>query len=76
MLDDIAGELLKGGARFVGYVLWEFFVEFLVRGVGYLICRIFRRDVDFDGWPIIFVGIVFWIMIFVLAITIILVLDR
>lgn len=66
-LGEIASEVLGGVFRFVGNVLLEVILEFLIRGPGYLLCKLFKKDIDPDGGLVVFVGIAFWVVISVCA---------
>ena len=54
-------------ARFTGRMVTEILIEFLCKGVGFLICRIFNRNVDPDGLIAFVTGFVFWILVSVFA---------
>ena len=60
-LGEIAGELLGGVLRFVGSLLVEVLLEILIRGPGYWLCRLLKKDVSPDGVAVVLVGILFWI---------------
>ena len=60
-LGEIAGEILSSVFRFVGQVLIDLVAEVIVKGPGYLICRLFSRDVDPNGMRVAVVSILFWI---------------
>lgn len=60
---EIASEFLGGALRFIGNLLLEVVLEFLVRGPGYLLCKPFKKDVDPEGGLAAFVGIVFWVIV-------------
>ncbi len=62
-LGEIAGELLGGVLRFVGRLLVEVLLEILLRGPGYWLCRLFKKDVRPDGAAVALVGILFWICV-------------
>lgn len=59
-LGDIAGEILGVVFRFLGELFMQIVVELLVKGPGYLICRLFRRDANADGVVVVLVGLLFW----------------
>ncbi|MBU0620556.1 MAG: hypothetical protein KJ795_01790 [Gammaproteobacteria bacterium] len=67
-LGDIAAGLISGAARLVAHIFLEIVIEILVRGPGYLICRVFRRDIDPDGGWVVVVGLSFWFALLFLAI--------
>ena len=58
---EIIGEAAGGALRFIGRVFVDVFYEFLVKGAGYCICRVFTRRVDWDGAAAVLVGLAFWI---------------
>lgn len=60
-LGEIASEVLGSVFRFVGQVLIDVVAEVIIKGPGYLICRLFRRDVDPNGMRVAVVSILFWI---------------
>ena len=59
-LGDIAGEVVAGTLRFLARAFLEIFVELLVKGPGYVICRAFDEDVDPDGIRVVIFGALFW----------------
>ena len=56
---EIVGELLGGVFKFLGRLFIEFVIELIIKGSGYLICRMFSKDVDPDGVLVILVGLMF-----------------
>ena len=61
MPGEIIGEVAGGVLRFIGRMLLEGIFELLIKGVGYLICRPFKRTVDPDSGLVVVVGLVFWV---------------
>lgn len=66
-IGDIAGELLGGLLRIAGQIVSEIVLEYAVRWPGYLICRLFSREVDREGGKVLLVGLVFWVLIVVIG---------
>lgn len=62
-LGDLAGEALGGIIRFFGEIFVQVIVEILIRGPGYLICRIFDKRIDSESIWVLFVGILFWLLV-------------
>lgn len=62
-IGDIAGELLGGVLRVIGNIVLEIVLEILIRGPGYLLCRIFKKDVNPEGGWVTVVGLAFWIFV-------------
>lgn len=60
---EIAGEILGGFLRLLGYILTETVFEVLIKGAGYFICRPFCKRVNPDGILAIFVGALFWALV-------------
>ena len=60
---EIAGELLVAVFKIIGRLFVEVIVEFLLKGAGYLVCRIFSKRIDPDGIMVMLVGLVFWVII-------------
>ena len=60
---EIASELFGGVLRFVGNIFLEVVLEFLIRGPGYLLCKIFKKNINPEGAPVVFVGIAFWVVV-------------
>jgi predicted PurR-regulated permease PerM len=56
---EIAGELFGGVFKFLGRLFFEFFIEILIKGTGYFICRMFSKRVNPDGMLVVLVGLVF-----------------
>jgi hypothetical protein len=48
--------------RFLARVFVEIFVDLLVKGPGYLICRVVGKDVDPDGVQALLAGFGFWVV--------------
>ena len=61
MPGEIIGEVAVGVLRFIGRMLLGGIFELLIKGVGYLICRPFKRNVDPDSGLVVVVGLVFWV---------------
>jgi hypothetical protein len=63
LIDELIGEVVVGAARVILGVLVEVGGELLIKGPGYLICRLFARDVDMDGGTVVVSGFLVWIII-------------
>lgn len=61
MPGEIVGEVFLGVLRFIGRIVFEVFIEFAIRGMGYLICRIFDQQVDPEARLVAVVGFLFWV---------------
>ncbi|VUD63767.1 hypothetical protein TDB9533_03179 [Thalassocella blandensis] len=61
-IDTIAEGIFGSILRFIGWVLVDVIFEFLVKGMGYLVCRPFKK-VNPDGLVALLVGIVSWIFL-------------
>lgn len=66
-LGEIISEVLGTVFRLVGQVLIDVVAEVIVKGPGYLICRLFSRDVDPNGMRVAVVSILFWITLVMAA---------
>jgi len=64
---EIVGEVLGGVLRVVGQLFGEIVGEFLIRGVGYAICRRISPSVDPEGLTVALVGLLFWIALLALG---------
>ena len=62
-IGEIAGEALVGILRVVGRILFEVFFEFILRGTGYALIRLFRPRSDPSDTACAIVGILFWIAV-------------
>jgi len=60
-LGDIAGGLIGGALRLIAQFFLEIILEIVIRGPGYLICRLFRKGIDPDSGWVAVAGIVFWV---------------
>jgi hypothetical protein len=60
---ELAGEVLGGAIKFIVNVVAEVVIELLVKGIGYLICKPFKKNIDPDGGMVIFVGLAFWLFV-------------
>ena len=63
LIGELIGEVVLGAARVLLGVLVEVAGELLIKGPGYLICRLFARDVDLDGGAVVISGFLVWIII-------------
>ena len=68
-LEGVA-DLTEVVVRFIGRLFTEVLIEFLCKGMGYLICRKFNEDIDPDGFMVLIVGLSFWVIVIVSAILI------
>ncbi|MBR9791316.1 MAG: hypothetical protein GYB58_06145 [Gammaproteobacteria bacterium] len=68
-LEGVA-DLIEVGARFIGRLFTEVLIEFLCKGMGYLICRKFNEDIDPDGFMVLIVGLSFWVIVIISAVLI------
>jgi len=66
---EIVGEAFFGLFKFIGRIFSEIIFELLIRGVGYLICRPFSSNVDIDGFWVAVVGLMFWIAMIFLGVS-------
>ena len=64
-IGDVAGEFLGGVLRVIGNIVLEVVLEILIRGPGYLICRVFKQDINPEGGWVIVVGLAFWVFVVV-----------
>ena len=64
-LGDIAVQVLGGVFRFIAEVFLNIVLEVLVKGPGYLICRVFWKaeDIDPDQFKVLVAGLLFWVAI-------------
>lgn len=67
-IGEIAGELVGPVLRFVAHIFIDLILEALVRGAGYMICRPFFKSSDPTGGLVLFVGILFWLALFVIGV--------
>lgn len=68
MIEDVFEGLFKIVGRFIGYIIIEIVFEILIRGTGYFITKLFtKNDPDSEGLLVVFVGFIFWIIMFGLA---------
>ncbi|MEE2730695.1 MAG: hypothetical protein VYA55_07710 [Pseudomonadota bacterium] len=62
-LAEIAGDLVGSASRLIGNIIVEVIFELLVKGLGYLVCRIFFRSVDPDSSLVVVVGLSAWVIV-------------
>ena len=60
-------DVIEVVARFIGRFISEAIIEFMCKGAGYLICRIFKRNVDSEGVTVLIVGLIFWIAVGIIS---------
>lgn len=58
-IDEIGVGFFGAIFRFLGWVFFEVIVEILIKGLGYLICRPFKK-VDMDSAASAIVGLIAW----------------
>lgn len=64
MIGDVVGEVAGGVLKFVGRLILEVVFEFLIKGLGYIICRPFsRRKLDPDSGLVVVVGLMIWVAV-------------
>jgi len=63
MIGELAEGILGGALRFIGRIFLELIVEVMIRGAGYLICRLFSKRVDSDSVFVLVVGILIWLVL-------------
>ena len=68
-LEGVA-DLIEVVARFIGRIFTEVLIEFLCKGMGYVICRKFNEDIYPDGFMVLIVGLSFWGIVIVSAVLI------
>jgi hypothetical protein len=66
-LGEIAAEVLGGVVRFIGGLIVDVVLEIAIRGPGYLICRLFKKNIDAESNWVVVTGIVFWLLVGVVA---------
>jgi hypothetical protein len=57
-IGEIVGEVFGGSLRIIGRVFAEIVFEICVKGLGYLVCRPFSRNVNPDGVLVVVVGLI------------------
>lgn len=63
-IDEIAGGFLRVAGKFIVELFIQIFLEFLLRGPGYLITKITSRtDPDIEDWRVTAYGLLFWAVI-------------
>ncbi|AWF80345.1 hypothetical protein BTJ40_05715 [Microbulbifer sp. A4B17] len=64
LIDEIGIGIFGAIFRFLGWILFEVIIEVLIKGLGYLICRPFKK-VDIDGTFCIVLGLIAWVIILI-----------
>lgn len=62
-IGEIAADVFGGVLRITGRLLVEIVFELGVKGLGYLICRLFSRSVDPDGVLVTLTGLAAWLLV-------------
>ncbi len=62
-IGEIVGEVVGGVLRGAGQIVIEVIGGIAVRGMGYLIGRTFKRDIDADGFAVLLLGLGFWVIV-------------
>lgn len=63
-IDEIGVGIFGAIFRFLGWILFEVIIEVLIRGLGYLVCRPFKK-VSVDSTASVVVGLIAWVSIIV-----------
>lgn len=66
-IDEVGASVFSAIFRFIGWLFFEVIIEILIKGLGYLLCRPFKR-VDIDSSTAVIVGVVAWVLILTLAV--------
>ena len=68
MIEGVFEGLFRIIGRLIGYFITEIMFEILIKGTGYFITRLFtKNDPNPEGFLVISVGALFWIIISALA---------
>ncbi|WP_371185562.1 hypothetical protein [Thalassotalea maritima] len=70
MVFEIVADVFTGILRLLFRIVSEVLLEFLLKGTGYLICRPFSKNIDPDGYKVVLVGLVFWTLVYIIAINV------
>lgn len=62
-IGEIVGEVVGGVVRVLGHAVAQVVGEIAIRGIGYLIGRKFKRDIDPDGIVVFLIGLGFWVIV-------------
>jgi hypothetical protein len=63
-LEALAEGLLKGIFRFMAHIVIEVLFELAIKGPGYFLAkRITGNEQNVDGWKVVILGLLFWLMI-------------
>ena len=62
-IGEIVGEVVGGILRGAGQIFMELVGEIAIRGMGYLIGRRFKHDIDADGFTVLLLGLGFWAVV-------------
>ena len=61
---EVLGEgFLSAVFRVVFWIFSELLFEVLIKGLGYILCRPFDKDIDPDSWLCLVVGCIAWFLI-------------
>lgn len=61
-IDEIGTSFLASVLRFIGWILVDVAIEVLIKGLGYLVCKPFRK-VDLDSVAALIAGLAAWAII-------------
>ncbi|WHI45935.1 hypothetical protein ACJJIE_11560 [Microbulbifer sp. TRSA001] len=64
LIEEIGVGIFGAIFRFLGWVLFEVIIEVLIKGLGYLICRPFKK-VNIDDAFCIVLGLIAWVVILI-----------
>jgi hypothetical protein len=67
MVVEAIAEGLSAVGRFIFRILCEVLIEFLCKGIGYMLWKPFKPSVNPDSALVAVTGIVFWLLIFFLG---------
>lgn len=66
-IDELGSGFLAAVFRFLGWIFVDVIIEILIKGLGYLICRPFKK-VDIDSFIAVIVGLLAWAALIALVV--------
>lgn len=66
---EIVSEVFGGIFRIISRIFIEVILEILIKGAGFLICKPFNSDVEPDGFFVLIIGLLFWVLLISIGIS-------
>ncbi|MEY4517115.1 MAG: hypothetical protein RL180_1461 [Pseudomonadota bacterium] len=60
---EIVGQVIGGVIKMIGQLMVEVIFNIAIQGTGYLLCYPLNKHIDPESWPVVCVGLGFWVVL-------------